>query len=60
MLINALQSNGTEGKAHIIAQCDGRIYETHVQLIAATSYSLKISEAISHEQEQLLEYWLQG
>ncbi|MGA1434723.1 MAG: M61 family metallopeptidase [Candidatus Kapaibacteriota bacterium] len=60
MLINALQSNGCEQPAHVLAQCDGRIYETHVQLILATTYSLKIADAITHEQERLLEFWLHG
>ena len=58
MLINALQSQGIKQPAELIAQCDGRMYETKVQLIPAISYSLKISDTITNKQERLLEYWL--
>ena len=60
MLLQALQSNGLEQEAEIIANCDGKIYETRVQLQSAITYSLKVSESITHEQERLLEFWLHG
>ncbi|MFM8840385.1 MAG: PDZ domain-containing protein, partial [bacterium] len=60
MLINALIVNGMDKPASLIAQCDGLMYETKVHLIPAVTYSLKISDSITHEQERLLEYWLHG
>jgi hypothetical protein len=60
MLLQALQSNGLEQDAEIIANCDGKIYETRVQLQSAITYSLKVIESITHEQERLLEFWLHG
>ena len=60
MLINALIANGMDKPASLIAQCDGLMYETKVHLIPAVTYSLKISDSITHEQERLLEYWLHG
>ena len=58
MLINALQSHGSKQPAQLIAQCDGRMYETSVHLIPAMLCTLKISDTISGEQERLLDYWL--
>jgi len=60
MLLNSLQSNGFNKDAEIIANCDGKIYSTSVTLQPAIQYSLTIRDSITHEQEQLLEYWLHG
>ena len=60
MLVRALESNGLDQETEIIANCDGKIYETKVQLQSAISYSLKVSESLTHEQECLLKFWLHG
>jgi predicted metalloprotease with PDZ domain len=60
MLMQALQSNGKDQPAEIIAQCDGKMYSTKVTLQTAVQYSLKISDAVTHVQEVLIEYWLHG
>lgn len=60
MFMQALQANGFEKEAEILAQCDGIIYSTKATLKPAINYSLKVKDTITHEQELLLEYWLHG
>ncbi len=58
MLMQSLQSNGLDQEAEIIANCDGKMYTASLKLQSSMTYSLKVSETITHEQERLLEFWL--
>lgn len=60
MLLQSLQSNGLNKDAEIIANCDGKIYITSITLQPAIQYTLNVRDSITHEQEQLLEFWLHG
>lgn len=60
MLLQSLQSNGLTQDAEIIANCDGKIYTTSITLQPAIQYSLNVRDSITHDQEQLLEFWLHG